>query len=135
MAYTIYVQFKNGTQSTIAGVTAETKEDIDYYDGSTYRDGPYYASGVQHSGGTGAINTNFNLSTNAHVVLGNSTGAALTTVTPGATTEAVADDVLKIPPRPHPRKRSRYKWTTADGVFWAWADLIVAVSSSTHTYV
>lgn len=147
MAYTIYIQFKNGTQTTVADVTAESKEDVDYFDGSTYRDGPYYAAGTLNTGDS-VVTTNtdsgaslveeevsFTLSTTPFVVLGSTTGTAPTTSTPASITHVVADDALKIPPRPHPRKRTRYKWTTAGGTYWAWGDLIVAVSSSAHTYI
>jgi hypothetical protein len=55
--------------------------------------------------------------------------------TGNATYTAQSDSYTHHEPRPHAKTRSRYKWTTATGMFWAWQDQIISVSTNPFGFI
>jgi hypothetical protein len=120
MAYDIYLLLEGSRYTKITGVTAESKEDVDNYDGSLY---DLSVSAAFNGGTTKAIGSQASFIQNpgdGTYSLTNSS-AAVDLGAPGAN---------KVAPTAQPKKRTRYKWTTATGLFWAWADQVVAVSTT-----
>ncbi len=135
MGFTLYYLLKSNIQTRIDNVATEALEDVENYDNSTYRDGPYLVGGTQESfpvvGGTGAGVLTASI---PQEVLAST--SAFTTVTPAALTHVTSDDALKIPPRFLQKTRSRYVWTCDDGsAYFAWADQIVGTSLTPFGFV
>jgi hypothetical protein len=128
---------RNGIQTSVPGVQSETQEDLQLFDGETYRDeldATFLGTGrnVAVTGsGTDAIITNGNQSS-----ITGSTGY-----------QAVQDPLMEesdsfshTPPRPVESTRTRLLWWSAASgtgnvVGWAWADQVVDFSPSTHVRI
>jgi len=134
MGYTLYYLLKSNIQTRIDNVASEALEDVENYDNSTYRDGPYQVSGVTQSFPGDVLTGPAIPAAVPQQTL--ATTAAFTTVTPAGVTDVVADDALKIPPRFHLKTRSRYVWTCDDGsTYFAWADQVIGTSLTTFGFV
>lgn len=126
MAYSIYLLLEGNAVTKISGVTAEAKEDVTNYDNSLYD----LSASAGFYGGTP------NQIAQGYDTLPNVPEAGKTSVV--TTAELIGTGVTaaaKVAPTAQPRTRTRYKWTTATGTYWAWADQIRCVSTTPFAFI
>lgn len=104
MAYDIYILSKGSVYSRVSQVTAESTEDVVNFDNTNYR----------NLLGADVVGRPWQLSYTFPVV---------SPVQP----EFKDDRLTPTVPYNESKKRTRYKWTTATGLFWEWADQVIGV--------
>lgn len=126
---------RNGIETNVQGVQSETAEDVEQYDGETYRD---------------ELDATF-LGTARNTLIGGSSdalipnGSTTNVVGPsGLTYDTVQDPLMEqsdsfthTEPRPLKSTRTRLLWWSAASgggnvVSWAWADQVVSFSPSAY---
>lgn len=147
MAWDIYLALQGNIYTKITGVTAETAEDVTYYDGSLYD----LSVSAQFNGGTqkvlGAEAGSFISTTNGPTGIAGVGSSAISTPVPtiaGGSSAVVpmnskAVDLSipaasKVAPVAQAKRRTRYKWATATATYWAWQDQIVCASTTPFGY-
>jgi hypothetical protein len=125
MAYNIYLLLEGNIYTKIVGVTAEATEDITNYDNSLY---DLSASAGFYGGTPLAIGTTYTTLPNVPEIGKTSVVNESTLMNQDITA------ATKEIPAAQSRKRTRYKWTTATGAYWAWADQIRCVSTTPFTF-
>lgn len=133
----------------VAGVFSCSSADIDTFDGTTYRDaGLQLPAGSAFASATGILSLTGSNAAQSYVVADTTAGAAPTlSAVPASGTANVAitttnDDLLHIPPRSTPLKRTLLKfWSAATGtgnvLYAVWADRFISfeVSADPPTFI
>lgn len=134
---------KNGIQTDVPGVQSETQEDIEQFDGETYRnelDATFIGTGrtlqINKQGGGGIVVTNGE-QTLFNGTLGTDTYSFAVPSDPHL---EKSDSFTGTPPHPLESKRTRFLWWsgpsgTGNVVDWAWADQVINFSPSPHVRI
>jgi hypothetical protein len=134
---------RNGIQTSVPGVQSETQENLQLFDGETYRDeldATFLGTGrtlqINKTGGGGIVVTN-----GEQTVFNGSAGTdTYTFATPSDPHLEQSDSFTHTAPRPVESTRTRLLWWSgaAGGgnvVGWAWADQVVDFSPSAHVRI
>lgn len=128
---------RNGIQTDVANVQSETAEDVEYYDGETYRDeidSTFMGTARSLVGDGGGFAPLISNGFQGEI----SSFSGFDTVNDPHLEQS--DSFTHTPPHPLEKTRTRFLWWsgasgTGDVVGWAWADQVVDFSPSTHVRI